>query len=126
MLGEQFMVGSEVCGAVISVRFQVHVILQAFQSNNTFNEDCLEVTAEKVSCCLPIAKQPPLHHSHVGCLVPFDLSNDFKLCHTLAKECTVLDTFGHKQTKQIINRGKTVIGHTIRDSKNNSFHKDLM
>lgn len=66
MLGEQFMVGSEVCGAVISVRFQVHVILQAFQSNHNFNEDCLEVTTEKVSCCLPIAKQPPLHHSHVG------------------------------------------------------------
>lgn len=26
MLGEQFMVGSEVCGAVISIRFQVNML----------------------------------------------------------------------------------------------------
>lgn len=35
MLGEQFMVGSEVCGAVISVRFQV----LALTDNGDINDD---------------------------------------------------------------------------------------
>jgi len=30
MLGEQFMVGEEICGAVVSIRFQVRNILFAF------------------------------------------------------------------------------------------------
>ena len=91
-------------------------------------KDCLAmvaVTTEKIfRCSLPVVKQPPLHHSQVGTLilVPFRLLSDFMLCHTVANKCTVLRAFGHSKQNKIINIGKAVIGHTIRDSLNNSFH----
>jgi hypothetical protein len=31
MLGEQFMVGEEICGAVVSVRFQVRIEVELYQ-----------------------------------------------------------------------------------------------
>lgn len=87
MLGEQFMVGSEVCGAVISVRFQVS-FFRPFEAIIILIKDCLAmvaVTTEKIfRCSLPIVKQPTLHHSQVG---TFSAIPSFKRFYAVPHSC---------------------------------------
>lgn len=95
-------------------------------------KDCLamlSVTTEKINFSVVRYPLSSNHHYIIHKwvhLVPFHLLSDFKLCRTVANRCTVLGAFGHRKQNRIINRGKAVIGHTIRDSLNNSFYKDLM
>ena len=50
MLGEQFMVGEEICGAVVSVRFQVRIEVELYQGIMTVKVTLIRVGGKKVPC----------------------------------------------------------------------------
>ncbi len=47
MLGEQFMVGEEICGAVVSVRFQVRIEVELYQGIMTVKVTLIRVGVKK-------------------------------------------------------------------------------
>uniref|UniRef100_A0A8K9UYL0 Eukaryotic translation initiation factor 4E family member 2 n=1 Tax=Oncorhynchus mykiss TaxID=8022 RepID=A0A8K9UYL0_ONCMY len=66
MLGEQFMVGGEICGAVVSVRFQVHTYIepdvQTHRHAHTHSPfQCLLLPTP----CFPHVFPPGGHHLHL-------------------------------------------------------------
>uniref|UniRef100_A0A3B4ZMR2 Eukaryotic translation initiation factor 4E family member 2 related sequence 1 n=1 Tax=Stegastes partitus TaxID=144197 RepID=A0A3B4ZMR2_9TELE len=68
MLGEQFMVGEEICGAVVSIRFQVLFCSWNHEQTSTFNETMKRTLSTDGSGGKPVlpssrtgSDQPPSH-----------------------------------------------------------------